>query len=798
MQNKLTDLAGRALSKARLIACEMGHTYIGTEHLLLGILSLSDSVGAGILESHGITFSSTKALVSELLGEGEKTELSTLDMTPRLCRVIEMSAIEAGKYGQHLVGTEHILLSLLAERDSVAVKLIISQGVGVGEITSDASAFLLDMTDKKDRGHGSYSGTQTGMTSALKQYGRDLCRQAREGRIDPIIGREEEVTRMIRILCRRTKNNPCLIGEPGVGKTAVVEGLAMKITAGEVPDLLLQKHVVMLDMGAMLAGAKYRGEFEDRLKKVMEEVEAAGNVILFIDEIHMIVGAGAAEGALDAANLLKPALARGEMQIIGATTITEYRKHIEKDTALERRFQSVLVREPTPEETMAILRGLRERYERHHRVKITDEAMEAAVRLSVRYIPDRFLPDKAIDLIDEAAAGKRIEASGKPEAIRRLEERVNALNEKKERLVRGQSFEEAAAVRDDLAKERVKLEEARERHRRKFREGGEKIGEAEIASIVTAWTNIPVSRLSDDESRRLSEMETLLSARVIGQNKAVETVARAIRRGRAGLGDPHRPVGSFLFVGPTGVGKTELAKATTAVLFGTENAMITLDMSEYMEAHSVSKMIGSPPGYVGYGEGGGLTERVRKMPYSVVLFDEIEKAHPDVYHLLLQILEEGQLTDSGGRRVNFSNTVVIMTSNLGTGEGSSMRSLGFSGSAVGEKERREERIREKLRTVFRPELLNRIDGIVIFDPLSEEAVEKIASGMVAAVTARLREQGIDLTVTDRAVALLSREGFDETYGVRPPRRLIDGKITDVLSERLLRHEIGPGDRVTAD
>lgn len=795
MQNKFTALAASALTKSRLIACEMGHTYIGTEHLLLGILSVPESAGADMLESHGINFSSTKALMTELLGAGSETRLGNADMTPRLRRVIENSALEAAKYGQSLIGTEHLLLAILSQRDCVAVKVMIAEGAVIGELVADTGSFLLEMSDKKEKGAKAQTyPAGAANVSPLSLYGRDLTDMAKGGRLDPIIGRDKEITRMIQILCRKSKNNPCLIGEPGVGKTAVAEGLAARIAEGDVPESLLHRHIIALDMGAMLAGAKYRGEFEDRLKKVIEEVTSSEKFILFIDEIHMIVGAGAAEGALDAANILKPALSRGDIQLIGATTVAEYHRHIEKDAALERRFQPVLVGEPDEEETKNILRGLRERYENHHRVRITDEAIDAAIRLSVRYINDRFLPDKAIDLIDEAASKKRIEQSRKPEEVKQLEKRLAALKGKKEALVRSQDFEAAASVRDEIVATCDMLEHEREKRERMKPSDDASIGESEIAETVTAWTHIPASRISEDEGERLAHLEDTLEKRVIGQEKAVLSVARAIKRGRAGLKAPRRPVGSFLFVGTTGVGKTELAKATAEALFGSENAMITLDMSEYMELHSVSKLIGSPPGYVGYGEGGQLTERVRKMPYCIILFDEIEKAHPDVFNLLLQVLEEGQLTDSQGRHADFSNAVIIMTSNVGTGERNAMMMTGFSPSAT-ESRAEEENIRKKLRERFRPEFLNRIDEIVIFERLGTDEIRKIAGKMLGDIRGRMLELGIEMEFSEDAVNLIARSGMDAMYGARPLRREIRAKIEDPLAEKLLRHEISRGDKM---
>ena len=794
IQNKFTVTAGNVLKRASREAGELGHTYVGTEHLLLAMAKDQESVGGGILSAGGIEYEATKTLIREISGTGEKTNADSLEMTPLFKRVIEVSSGMALKYGHTLIGTEDILLALLTERESVAVKLLVAQNISINELQNDIISFFgdvngdVDVTVKKPKTS----------VSAIGRFGRDLTAYASMGLLDPIVGRDAETERVIRILSRRTKNNPCLIGEPGVGKTAVVEGLAERIAAGSVPDNLLEKTVIALDIGSMIAGAKYRGEFEDRLKNVMDEVMKNRNIILFIDEIHTIVGAGAAEGAVDAANLLKPALARGELQVIGATTTAEYRKHIEKDAALERRFQSVTVAEPSAKESLAILRGLRGKYENHHHVVIPDEALEAAVRYSVRYIPERFLPDKAIDLVDEAASKKRIENFSFSSRISEYETAIRELNEKKERAIRNQKFDLAMKYRDRLSQTEQSLREEREAFRREKEKECLSINADDIADVVTAWTKIPVKRLVDSASERLLHLEELLRSRIVGQEKAVSAVARAIRRGRVGLGDPVRPICSLLFMGPTGVGKTELASSVAEIVFGSQRALIRLDMSEYMEKHSVSKLIGSPPGYVGYDEGGGLTERVRRSPYSVILFDEIEKAHPEIFGLLLQILDNGVLTDSSGHTANFKNTIIILTTNIGSGGTEHAGILGFSSKSDGSAEsahEREQRMKA-LREYFRPELINRIDEIIVFEELSHDSILAIAKKMLGEVGARIGTLGVE-TEFDESVALMLADCADvKQYGARPLRREIFSKIEDAFSLWMLDGQLVPGDRVT--
>ena len=800
MNNRFTAKAQNALNNSLRFARAMGHTYIGSEHLLLSLAAEGESVAAKLLFKHGVTVEKVRARIAEAVGVGSESTVTPADMTPRTKKIIEGSAIEAARTGQNYIGTEHLLLALLAERDCVAVKIISDLGADADDLAGEITTLLgsgptAQGTKQGGRAEGGVAGAPT-----LSSFGRDLTAMARASKLDPIIGREKETERVIQILSRRTKNNPCLIGEPGVGKTAVVEGLAQKIVDGTVPETLKGKTVFTLDVAAMIAGAKYRGEFEERLKSVMEEVGKNPNIILFIDEIHTIVGAGAAEGAVDAANIIKPALSRGEMQVIGATTIAEYRKHIEKDAALERRFQSVTVGEPTPEEAVLILQGLRDKYEAHHKLKITDEAISAAVTLSVRYISDRFLPDKAIDLIDEAASRLRISSHTSPPDLRKSEERLAELAREKEEAVSAQDFERAAALRD----EEHTLREAHEAAVAAWKDGvGDKallLGEADIADVVTQWTGIPVARLLEEESERLLRLESLLHERVIGQDAAVSAVAKAIRRGRMGLKDPRRPIGSFIFLGPTGVGKTELTKALSELLFGDRNAMIRLDMSEYMEKHSVSKLIGSPPGYVGFEEGGQLTEKIRRKPYSVVLFDEIEKAHPDVFNILLQVLEDGVLTDAQGRRVDFKNTVIILTSNVGATHltGPARKALGFAtASEENDKAASDAKVMDALKATFRPEFLNRIDDIIIFDKLSEADIRAIAALMLSDVTARVKSLGINLTFDESVTALVAKEGFDPVYGARPLRRAIVRLVEDAFSGAMLEGLVKAGDAVTA-
>ena len=795
---RFTKKAQNVLNRALNYAREMGHTYIGSEHLLLGLVGEEDSVASKILTEKGVSFEKIKSAVESFAGVGTMSDVSAADMTPRTKHIIEASANEALRLSQSYIGTEHILLALIGESDCVAVKLLKECEVSASDIKSDIQNYLGNQRESNGGAQKRDSEKKNSNTPTLSQHGRDLSALAKDGKIDPIIGRDTETERVIQILSRRTKNNPCLIGEPGVGKTAVVEGLAQKITEGNVPENLKGKRIITLDIPGMIAGAKYRGEFEERMKNVMDEVIKNPDIILFIDEIHTLIGAGAAEGAVDAANILKPALARGEMQIIGATTISEYRKHIEKDAALERRFQSVMVGEPTSEEAILILKGLRDKYEAHHKVKISDSAIEAAVNLSVRYIADRFLPDKAIDLIDEAASKLRISAHTSPPDLRELEEKISKLAQEKEEAINGQDFECAAKIRDEEKKLKAELEKTKKEWEESQSSQSLEVLESNIADIVTQWTGIPVSRLLESEGERLLRLEDELKSRIIGQDSAVEAVARAIRRGRMGLKDPKRPIGSFIFLGPTGVGKTELTKALANVMFGDDNAMIRLDMSEYMEKHSVSKLIGSPPGYVGFDEGGQLTEKIRRKPYSVVLFDEIEKAHPDVFNIMLQVLDDGILTDSQGRKVDFKNTVIIMTSNVGASTLSAPRSLGFSEvKEDNDKKASDERVMGALKATFRPEFINRIDDIIIFNKLDSDGIEKIASLMLGEVAKRISELGINIDFDKSVVEFISREGFDPEYGARPLRRTIVRKIEDSFSTEMLEGKFKAGDKVTA-
>ena len=805
MPNRFTKAASDVLNNAMSNARTLGHTYIGTEHILLGLLSVENGVASKLLTNRSVTFEKTRELVSEIAGTGEPSDVGPGDMTPRTKRLIEIAARESMRLGQNYIGTEHILLAMLNEPDCVGIKLLSLQNVTTSDIAEDLTAFFRESTASTggEETASAFSGERAGTSgkdggTMLDQYGRNLTALAREGKIDPVIGRETETERVVQILSRRTKNNPCLIGEPGVGKTAVVEGLAQRIADGSVPETLTDKKIITLDIPGMIAGAKYRGEFEERMKGVMNEVMKDKSIILFIDEIHTIIGAGAAEGAVDAANILKPALARGDMQVIGATTITEYRKHIEKDAALERRFQSVMVGEPSPDEAILILKGLRDKYEAHHKVKITDEAIEAAVKYSVRYIGDRYLPDKAIDLIDEAASKLRISSYTAPDSIKELENKLKQISSEKEEAIGSQDFERAAKLRDEEKKLRDEIEKAKT----EWKEGNNRdnltIGDPEIAEVVTEWTGIPVKSLTEDEGTRLMHLEEELHSRIVGQSEAVNAVSRAIRRSRVGLKDPRRPMGSFIFLGPTGVGKTELCKALAEILFGDENAMIRVDMSEYMEKHSVSKMIGSPPGYVGFDEGGQLTEKIRRHPYSVVLFDEIEKAHPDVFNILLQILEDGILTDAQGRRVDFKNSIIIMTSNVGaSGLMQKASALGFGGDDTpkSEEARIHERVMASLRDTFKPEFLNRIDEIIVFSKLSDNEIKQIASLMLKSVEKRLETMNITISFDDDVIALLAREGTDPVYGARPMRREIQRRIEDALSTEILDGKIAAGDNV---
>ena len=798
---KFTNRAKKALEYANELAIKLGHSYIGTEHILYGLTKEGSGVASKVLENQEVLPEKVIDKIAELVGSEEEIE-GTLGFTPRTKRVIENAFIEARKLGYDYIGTEHLLIGILREGDSVAARVLLELDVNIPKIYGEIVRVINEGEDlagdnnqgKDSKNQGSYNQTQT-----LNQFGEDLTKKAREGKLDPIIGRKNEIDRVIQILSRRTKNNPCLIGEPGVGKTAAVEGLAEKIVSGDVPEILKNKRVVTVDISGMVAGSKYRGDFEERIKKALDEVKKAGDVILFIDEIHTIVGAGAAEGAIDAANILKPLLARGEIQLIGATTLNEYRKYIEKDAALERRFSPVNVEEPSKSDTIKILKGIRDKYEAHHGVKITDEAIEAAVELSTRYINDRFLPDKAIDLVDEAASRAKLKTYTEPDNLKQLEEKIEEIVKDKEEAVRTQKFEKAATLRD----EERKLKEQYEKEEKKWKNKNTKevvnITEENIAEVIANWTGIPASKITEDENQRLKNLEKSLHERVIGQNEAVEAVAKAIRRGRVGLKDPKRPIGSFLFLGPTGVGKTELSKALAESLFGDENAMIRIDMSEYMEPHSVSKLIGSPPGYVGFDEGGQLTEKIRRKPYSVILFDEIEKAHPDVMNMLLQILEDGRLTDSQGRTVNFKNTVIIMTSNIGARLITDKKSLGFSKQdiekdkeQVKEYEETKKEVMEALKKELRPEFINRIDEIIVFHKLTDDEIGKIIDIMLNEVKKRLEDKKIKIEIDSKVKKLIAKQGIDKSFGARPLRRTIQNLLEDKLAESILDNEIKPG------
>lgn len=788
-----TEKANKSLNAAVKAAEDLGHTYIGSEHILLGLLSDTSTVAGAVLAAHNITYADIEEELKRSIGVGVPTELQPDDFTPRSKNILETSVAFARQMGQQLVGTEHVLLAIAREGSCSATLLLSRAGVSMQDIVNDVSKALMGGTanagtDNKDGGKEN--------ESMLSQFGRDLTKLAKDGKIDPVIGRQKEIERVIQILSRRTKNNPCLIGEPGVGKTAIAEGLALKIVSGEVPELLKDKKIYSLDLTGMVAGTKYRGDFEERIKKVIDEVKNAKDVILFIDEVHTLIGAGSAEGAADAANILKPSLARGELQIIGATTIEEYRKHIEKDAALERRFQPVMVDEPSQEEAIEILKGIKDKYEAHHKVKITDEAIESAVKLSTRYIGDRYLPDKAIDLIDEAASRVRLRSYTAPSDLKELEDKKKSVEAEKLSAVNAQEFERAAALRDEGRKLDKEIKDKKENWHDMAGKSHDEVTPADIADIVSSWTGVPVTQLSTEESDRLLHMEDELHRRIVGQDEAVEAVSRAIRRGRVGLKDPKKPIGSFIFLGPTGVGKTELCKALAAAMFGDENAMIRLDMSEYMEKHTVSRLIGSPPGYVGYDEGGQLTEKVRRKPYSVVLFDEIEKAHPDVFNMLLQILDDGVLTDGQGRRVDFKNCIIIMTSNVGAKLISQkQKAFGFAAGAK-ELEQNEKEIKDavmgELRNTFRPEFLNRVDDIIVFQRLTKENIKEIASRLLAVLQKRVEDMGIEVTFSDEAVSKIADAGFDDVYGARPLKRAIQSRIEDALSEEMLKGNVKKG------
>lgn len=799
MVYKFTKRAEKALEYAGDLAQGFGHNYIGTEHILYGLVKEGSGVASQVLNMQKITAENVVEEIEVLIGKGDKSQnRGEIGFTPRSKRVIENAFLEARKLGSEFIGTEHLLIGIMREGDSVAVRIMMDLNVNpqklyneiVKVINEDENAGANDK-QPKGKARGSYNQTPT-----LNQYGTDLTKKATEGKLDPVIGRKDEIQRVIQILSRRTKNNPCLIGEPGVGKTAVAEGLAERIIAEDVPEMLKNKRVVSLDIASMVAGAKYRGDFEERIKKCLEEVKKAGDVILFIDEVHTIVGAGSAEGAVDAANILKPLLARGEVQVIGATTLNEYRKYIEKDSALERRFSPVTVGEPTNEETIEILKGIRDRYEAHHNVKITDEAIKAAVELSTRYINDRFLPDKAIDLVDEAASRVKMRTYTQPDTLKKLEEEISAMNKEKDDAIKVQDFEKAASLRDKINVEKEKLQKEKEKWESKNTKSITTLTEEDIAEVVASWTGVPVKKLTQTENEKLRNLEQTLHQRVIGQNEAVDAVAKAIRRGRVGLKDPNRPIGSFLFLGPTGVGKTELSKALAESLFGNEDAMIRIDMSEYMEGHSVSKLIGSPPGYVGFDEGGQLTEKIRRKPYSVILFDEIEKAHPDVMNMLLQILDDGRLTDAQGRTVNFKNTVIIMTSNIGARLITDKTTLGFSAGDKKEESQKEyETIKKdvmgELKKQFRPEFINRIDEIIVFHKLNDEDIKQIIDIMLNQVTKRMAEKSYKFEIDNSVKELIAKKGVDTDYGARPLKRAIQNILEDKIAEEILDGNIKP-------
>lgn len=800
MQEKYTKKAFDVLQRAKEAAAKLGNEYIGTEHILLGLTLVQQSVAAKALEGQNVTYHQVMERICEMQGEKQKFYLP-LDMTPRAKRVVERSKQEAVRLGANYVGTEHILLALLREPDTLAITLLEDLGVDIQTLYEDIMLLLGESEAQPAGVQGMHERPKEEIseTETLDKFSRDMTALAKQGKFDPIVGREQEIERIIRILSRRTKNNPCLMGDPGVGKTAIVEGLAQKISDGNVPDTLRHKRILSLDLSAMVAGSKYRGEFEERMKKALEDVKAAGNIILFIDEIHTVIGAGAAEGAIDASNILKPALARGEIQLIGATTLEEYRKHIEKDAAFERRFQTVRVEEPTEAVAVQMLTALKDPYEMHHRVRISDEAIAAAVRLSARYVTERFLPDKAIDLIDEAASCLRLSAYTAPTSIKELEARIAELEQEKETAIKTEEFEQAAEIKKLQDGLRTSLKAAK-RAWESTHDSGEIVVTADnVAEIVSRWTGIPVQSMQEEESQRLLHLEEVLHKRVIGQDEAVKALAKAVRRGRVGLKDPNRPIGSFLFLGPTGVGKTELSKALAEALFGDENAMVRIDMSEYMEKHSVSRMVGSPPGYVGYEEGGQLSEKVRRNPYSVVLFDEIEKASPEVFNILLQVLDDGHITDGQGRKVDFKNTVIIMTSNAGARSIAAPKRLGFTSVETPEQsyEMMKKGVMDEIKTIFKPEFLNRIDDIIVFHPLEKEEITRIVRLLTDVMAKRVKENmNITVSFTKKAIEKIAEEGYDKAYGARPLRRAIQSKIEDAFAEEYLLGNIKAGDKVS--
>ena len=801
MQGKFTNKAQEVLKRAQEAALKLGNKYVGTEHILLGLTLVSDSVAAKALESQGVTYHQVMDKIQSMTG-GTSAYYIPADFTPRAKRVVESSVQEAFRMGTGYVGTEHILIALIRENDNIAVRIMVSLDLNLQRLYDDIMNMLGEGEDQNSSACGMNSQgekQEKSATETLDKFSRDMTALAKKNKFDPIVGRDKEIERIVQILSRRTKNNPCLVGDPGVGKTAIVEGLAQKIAEGNVPDTLKNKRIVGLDLSAMVAGSKYRGEFEERMKKAMDEVKADGNIILFVDEIHTIIGAGAAEGAIDASNILKPAISRGEIQLIGATTLEEYRKHIEKDAAFERRFQPVKVEEPDEQAAVAMLKALRDKYEMHHKVTISDDAIEAAVKLSSRYVSDRFLPDKAIDLIDEAASRLRLKTFSAPDNVAEMEEKLAEMEKEKEAAIKTEEFEKAAEIKRAQDALRAQWKEAKKEWENNHENQAQVVTREEVAEVVSVWTGVPLQSLQEEESQRLLHLEDTLHQRVIGQSEAVKALAKAIRRGRVGLKDPNRPIGSFLFLGPTGVGKTELSKALAEALFGDEDAMIRIDMSEYMEKHSVSRMVGSPPGYVGYEEGGQLSEKVRRNPYSVVLFDEIEKASPDVFNVLLQVLDDGHITDGQGRKVDFKNTVIIMTSNAGARSIVEPKRVGFTSMETEEQsyQNMKKNVMEEVRHIFKPEFLNRIDDMIVFHSLTQEDILEIVKLMTKTVSKRIKENmDITVTFTDKALEKIAEEGYDKAFGARPLRRAIQSRIEDAFAEEYLMGNFKAGDKVS--
>ena len=801
MQGKFTNKAQDVLKRAQEAALKLGNKYVGTEHILLGLTLVSDSVAAKALESQGVTYHQVMDKIQSMTG-GTSAYYIPADFTPRAKRVVESSVQEAFRMGTGYVGTEHIIIALIRENDNIAVRIMVSLDLNLQRLYDDIMNMLGEGEDQNSSARGMNSQgekQEKSATETLDKFSRDMTALAKKNKFDPIVGRDKEIERIVQILSRRTKNNPCLVGDPGVGKTAIVEGLAQKIAEGNVPDTLKNKRIVGLDLSAMVAGSKYRGEFEERMKKAMDEVKADGNIILFVDEIHTIIGAGAAEGAIDASNILKPALSRGEIQLIGATTLEEYRKHIEKDAAFERRFQPVKVEEPDEQAAVAMLKALRDKYEMHHKVTISDDAIEAAVKLSSRYVSDRFLPDKAIDLIDEAASRLRLKTFSAPDNVAEMEEKLAEMEKEKEAAIKTEEFEKAAEIKRAQDALRAQWKEAKKEWENNHENQAQVVTREEVAEVVSVWTGVPLQSLQEEESQRLLHLEDILHQRVIGQSEAVKALAKAIRRGRVGLKDSNRPIGSFLFLGPTGVGKTELSKALAEALFGDEDAMIRIDMSEYMEKHSVSRMVGSPPGYVGYEEGGQLSEKVRRNPYSVVLFDEIEKASPDVFNVLLQVLDDGHITDGQGRKVDFKNTVIIMTSNAGARSIVEPKRVGFTSMETEEQsyQNMKKNVMEEVRHIFKPEFLNRIDDMIVFHSLTQEDILEIVKLMTKTVSKRIKENmDITVTFTDKALEKIAEEGYDKAFGARPLRRAIQSRIEDAFAEEYLMGNFKAGDKVS--